>query len=443
MAASVNSPLAAGTREVVDEPFGVGDGARTMFPLLYRERVVSQIGGCDHIYQADWQGQQQLSRHPRTNLLYPSTPGAGWGNNNASAYTTTRNLPDPSGASNAVCLTYITAATNAGLYYNRAGSNIAGNTYTFSVWLRGERGGEIVRLTVESSNVTSHYLHLTTQWQRYSVTYTKTATAGAVVLYGAGANDIVTPVPVGTVFYVFGAMLEVGVSQPGAFIATSTTPVTITDYTIDADHVVTFGQAPVLGARLSWSGVLVYEVRDTLLPPNATQAERAIEAVPARIDDIPTAFRDLWNPWTCPVNLLPWLAWAVSVDSWDAAWPEHTKRARIASTIDIQRHKGTVGSIQDVVAAFGGRVEMTEWWEMEPPGEPHTFALQLTLSQGGVDDSAKYVDDVIAAIWRTKPVRSHFTFTQSVTLGAQVGVATVLRPLVFARMVLQADAEAA
>ncbi|QAU25347.1 phage tail protein I [Dyella sp. M7H15-1] len=181
----------------------------------------------------------------------------------------------------------------------------------------------------------------------------------------------------------------------------------------------------------------------SLLPPNATKAERALEAVPARIDAIPTAFRDLWNPQTCPVDLLPWLAWAVSVDTWDAAWPEHTKRAHVAAAIEIARHKGTVGSIHDVVAAFGGRVDIKEWWEMDPPGPPHTFALQLVLSGVGVDDSAKYVDDVIAAIWRTKPVRAHFEFTQLATLGAKVGVAAVLRPLVFARLVLQADAEAA
>lgn len=180
--------------------------------------------------------------------------------------------------------------------------------------------------------------------------------------------------------------------------------------------------------------------RPSLLPPNATKAELALEAVLARVNDIPTSFRDLWNPQKCPIKLLPWLAWAVSVDAWDSDWPEHTKRAAVASSIDVHRHKGTAGSMDDVVAAFGGRVVITEWWQMTPPGKEHTFVLNLAAS-GGEGKGAQYVDDIIQAVWRTKPVRSHFIFIQSASMNGQIGVAPVLRPLAFARLVLQADAE--
>lgn len=97
------------------------------------------------------------------------------------------------------------------------------------------------------------------------------------------------------------------------------------------------GTRPVVGEPFGMGDdALAWQDRATLLPPNATKAERAMEAVPARIDDIPASFRDLWNPRTCPINLLPWLAWAVSMDSWDASWPEHTKRARIAAMQAIE-----------------------------------------------------------------------------------------------------------
>ncbi len=62
----------------------------------------------------------------------------------------------------------------------------------------------------------------------------------------------------------------------------------------------------------------------------------------------------LWNPWNCPAEFLPFLAWSVSVDTWDSDWPERIKRARIASSFQIQRHKGTAKSIAELIASFGG-----------------------------------------------------------------------------------------
>lgn len=171
---------------------------------------------------------------------------------------------------------------------------------------------------------------------------------------------------------------------------------------------------------------------NSLLPPSATAGELALEASTARVGDVDVPLRSLWNPQTCPEDLLPWLAWALSIDAWKSYWPIEVKRARIASALAIQRHKGTVQSIRDVIAAFGGAVVMKEWWETTPPGVPHTFSLALTLSgQDGQEATAQYVDDVIAEIDRTKPVRSHYTFTQSSTASAQVGVAIVVRPCVY------------
>jgi phage tail P2-like protein len=181
---------------------------------------------------------------------------------------------------------------------------------------------------------------------------------------------------------------------------------------------------------------------NSLLPPNASPAERSLEAAMARIADVPVPIRDLWNPQTCPLALLPWLAWALSLDTWRSGWPEHIKRARIASAFEIQKHKGTAKSVSDVVESFGGAVEITEWWQKEPKGEPHTFELSMTLSGAdGAEATAQYVDDVIAEVTRTKPVRSHFTFTQGVNLYAATGLAAVARPCLFARLDLVAPAE--
>ncbi|MGS4945207.1 phage tail protein I, partial [Meridianimarinicoccus sp. RP-17] len=69
----------------------------------------------------------------------------------------------------------------------------------------------------------------------------------------------------------------------------------------------------------------------SLLPPNATPVERGFEAAGARITALPVPVRDTWNPATCPATLLPWLAWALSVDNWDPTWTEGQQRAVIAA----------------------------------------------------------------------------------------------------------------
>ena len=180
----------------------------------------------------------------------------------------------------------------------------------------------------------------------------------------------------------------------------------------------------------------------SLLPPNASPLERAFEAATARLGNVPTPLRELWNPDTCPADLLPWLAWALSIDAWKSYWPEHVKRARIRMALDIQRRKGTSQSVRQVVAAFGGNVQLREWWQLDPPGPPHTFEMVLTLAgEGGQTASAQFVDDVIAEVERTKPVRSHFTFTQGLQGTGGIGIGCGARAALYRRLTLQVVAQ--
>lgn len=178
---------------------------------------------------------------------------------------------------------------------------------------------------------------------------------------------------------------------------------------------------------------------NSLLPPNATALERALEQATARIGDVPAPLRDLWNPTACPYELLPWLAWTFSIDAWKSYWPEHVKRARVRTALSVQRRKGTAQSVRQVIEAFGGAVELREWFELDPPGPPHTFEMVLTLSgEGGQVATAQYVDDVIAEVARTKPVRSHFTFTQGLQSIGRIGQVGAGRVAVYRRLQLQA-----
>ncbi|WP_374365927.1 phage tail protein I [Stutzerimonas sp.] len=171
----------------------------------------------------------------------------------------------------------------------------------------------------------------------------------------------------------------------------------------------------------------------SLLPPNASPLERKLEQATLRLGTMAVPLRDLWNPDTCPARLLPWLAWTLSLDSWQPYWPEAVKRQRIRSAVEIQRRKGTAKSVRDVVRAFGSSLALREWWQLEPKGTPHTFEVVLTLG-AGVPNTAAYQQDVIAEIERTKPVRSHFTFTLGLAATGGLGLAGATRPVIYRRI---------
>lgn len=88
---------------------------------------------------------------------------------------------------------------------------------------------------------------------------------------------------------------------------------------------------------------------DALLPKNASALERAVSAAIGRFDP-PARVPALWDAATCPLGLLPHLAWALAVDDWDATWGEDRKRAAIANALYIHRHKGTPAAIRRALA---------------------------------------------------------------------------------------------
>lgn len=178
----------------------------------------------------------------------------------------------------------------------------------------------------------------------------------------------------------------------------------------------------------------------SILPPNSTPLELAIEAtIAAQLAalEVPP-LRDLWNPATCPDALLPWLAWTLGVESWDASWPDQVKRARVAAAIAILRHNGTRQAVADVIAAYGGNVALTTWFETVPPGDPYTFTLAVSVGgQSGVAPSADFITGMIADVGRAKGARDQFTFTLAVNATASIGVIGAARPAIYARLTLQ------
>jgi len=117
--------------------------------------------------------------------------------------------------------------------------------------------------------------------------------------------------------------------------------------------------------------------------------------------------RDLYNADTCPVHLLPHLAWAWSVDRWDYRWTEATKRAAIKASYYIHAHKGTIGALRRVVEPLGYLIEIIEWFKMVPEGIPGTFALKVGVLDTGITE--EMYQELERLIDDAKPVSRHLT----------------------------------
>ena len=123
---------------------------------------------------------------------------------------------------------------------------------------------------------------------------------------------------------------------------------------------------------------------DRLLPSGSSALEVAAAEACATIETLPVPLRRLWSAQDCPAELLPYLAWAWSVDRWDSGWSESTKRAVVAASEYVHRHKGTIGSIRRVVEPLGYLIRIIEWWKTgDVPG---TFRLDVGVLDSGITE---------------------------------------------------------
>lgn len=158
----------------------------------------------------------------------------------------------------------------------------------------------------------------------------------------------------------------------------------------------------------------------SLLPPNATAPERAIEDA-MRLDIDLSVVGTLWDADTCPPEVLPFLAWGLAVPYWDATWTEAQKRQAVRDAIPQHRTKGTRGLVEQVLDRFHPLLTLVEWWEMNPKGAPNTFEVRAPAP----DIPASFLNEatvnaIIRDVSAAKRLSQHFTFVQN--LEAQAGL---------------------
>ena len=166
----------------------------------------------------------------------------------------------------------------------------------------------------------------------------------------------------------------------------------------------------------------------SLLPPNASSFERDLEQVSSRLDDVALPISTLWSPDTCPEHLLPWLAWAFSVDVWEPRWPLEVRRNVLRDAIDVHRKKGTKGSILRALGTLGIEPEIEEWFEYG--GAPFTFRVTAKPEFDLIGDatipflSQELRAQVLQVLEYVKPVRAHFDLTFLIEFTARLSLAS-------------------
>ena len=171
----------------------------------------------------------------------------------------------------------------------------------------------------------------------------------------------------------------------------------------------------------------------SLLPPNATQLERALEQG-VRVHDLTTPADVINDPLACPAEILPWLAWELSVDTWDATWSEATKRQAVAESIELHRRKGTRWAVENVLARIDALAEVVEWHEAQPALDVHTFEIRVPIdATSGARALAAVPETIVRDVVRVKPLREHLVVVQSLSGDSGVGVHAVARTLLARR----------
>ncbi|WP_375292461.1 phage tail protein I [Sphingomonas melonis] len=179
-------------------------------------------------------------------------------------------------------------------------------------------------------------------------------------------------------------------------------------------------------------------VTASLLPPNATPFERSLEAA-ARSEAIDAPVDTLVDPARIAASCLPWLAYALSVDTWLPEWSEADKRAAVAESIALHRLKGTRASVEMVLARLDRLLRIVEWFEAEPQRfEPHTFDVLLPVAgdgvpTGGIRATAGFAETIISEVTRVKPLREHFRLVQTILSRAGIGTEAIIRPALVLR----------
>jgi len=141
---------------------------------------------------------------------------------------------------------------------------------------------------------------------------------------------------------------------------------------------------------------------DSLLPPNTTPHERALErsVLP---QDISVPLDRLKDPWRCDAVFLPFLAWELGVSYWDSNWSETLQRRVVAAAWLVHEQSGSVGAVKTALTALNFKATVYEWFQYNGPRGK--FRVDVDLTDRGVTDEEYRA--ALAVVQNAKNRRSH------------------------------------
>lgn len=265
---------------VTGQAVGTGDGVTTawVLPRAWAGFVepVWALNGAPAIYVSDWQGNQRQYSTPRTNLWLQSQALSTSPNTvSANAVLTPAAIIAPDGTTTGNFLAETAVSSVFKVYQTFTQT---AQTYTFEVYAKpngrnwlylfADTGAHTAFVDVQNKVVGNQtgaqvitFETLANSWVKVSMTYANaTIVSQNLQIFLALNNGTNTYTgTAGTGVYLWGIGLK-ALGLGTSYIPTTTTPVTVTDYSLSGTTV-TFTPAPSAGATITWTGNFFYRVR--------------------------------------------------------------------------------------------------------------------------------------------------------------------------------------
>lgn len=163
-------------------------------------------------------------------------------------------------------------------------------------------------------------------------------------------------------------------------------------------------------------------VVNSLLPPNSTPLELALEQLIQELFNFTMNLSDVNNADKCPAKFLPWLAWSRSVDAWDNAWTDAQKRSVIKASFSVHKAKGSIGAVRAAVNSLGYRSKISEWFQHN--GAPYTFSVTVYINDRPIDAAAQA--SMVDVITQAKKGSSGFQLNLATEARSAIRVASAV-----------------
>lgn len=166
----------------------------------------------------------------------------------------------------------------------------------------------------------------------------------------------------------------------------------------------------------------------SILPPNSTALEKAVEKSCFRATNLEGALSYLWNPGDkssmassllepeinvdhCPISFLPYLAWGLNIEIWNSEWSEYDKRNIIKKYLYIRKIRGTLKALVEAFKALGVHIKIKEWWQEGLINEENRRPFYFELNLYTRENSTISEENRQAIHWmadKLKPLRSKY-----------------------------------